>query len=117
MSALAALAADLDVLARNSRRRTLAPRTGLDFASNDYLALAGHPRLGAAVAHAIETGVPIGSGGSRLLRGNHDAHVALEEHAARFFGCEAALFFSTGFASATSAARFLAGAAAAACAA
>lgn len=98
MPALAALAADLDSLEEQSRRRALAPGAGLDFASNDYLALAGHPRLAAAMIRALEAGVPIGSGGSRLLRGNHDAHIALEEAAARFFGSEAALFFSTGFA-------------------
>ncbi|TPG41058.1 8-amino-7-oxononanoate synthase [Sphingomonas koreensis] len=95
---LAALAADLDALDRQSRRRALAPRRGVDFASNDYLALAGSPRIAAAVARAIAAGVPIGSGGSRLLRGNHDEHVAMEDTAAAFFGSEAALFFATGFA-------------------
>ena len=92
------LAADLTALAAQDRLRALAPRQGLDFASNDYLALANSPRLRDAVAQAVEAGVPIGSGGSRLLRGNHPAHEALEEAAARFFGSEAALFFSTGFA-------------------
>jgi 8-amino-7-oxononanoate synthase len=42
--------------------------------------------------------VPVGAGGSRLLRGNHPEHEALEEEAASFFGSETALFFSTGFA-------------------
>jgi 8-amino-7-oxononanoate synthase len=42
--------------------------------------------------------VPIGSGGSRLLGGNHPEHEALEAEAAAFFGCEASLFFSTGYA-------------------
>ena len=42
--------------------------------------------------------MPLGSGGSRLLRGNHAEHEALEEEAARFFGCQSALFFSTGYA-------------------
>ena len=50
------------------------------------------------VADALTRGVPIGAGGSRLLRGNHDEHEALEAEAARWFGSEAALYFSTGFA-------------------
>ena len=70
---------------------------GRDFASNDYLGLASHPRLAAAIAHAIEQGVPVGSGGSRLLRGNHPEHEALEAEAAAFFGAEASLYFSSGY--------------------
>ena len=46
----------------------------------------------------IDSGLPVGSGGSRLLRGNHPEHEAVEEQAARFFGSESALFFSCGFA-------------------
>lgn len=49
------------------------------------------------MAGAIARGVPIGSGGSRLLRGNHPEHEALEAEAARFFGAEAALYMSSGF--------------------
>jgi len=41
--------------------------------------------------------VEAGAGGSRLLRGNHPAHEALEAFAARAFGSSAALFFSSGF--------------------
>ncbi|MDG2535658.1 8-amino-7-oxononanoate synthase [Sphingomonas sp. HITSZ_GF] len=89
---------DLDALAERARARSLSPRAGRDFASNDYLALAGDPALAAAVRDAIASGVPIGSGGSRLLRGNHPAHEALEANAARFFGAESALYFSTGYA-------------------
>ncbi|WP_448661462.1 8-amino-7-oxononanoate synthase [Sphingomonas sp. CJ20] len=85
-------------LAARDRLRALRPQAGRDFASNDYLGLAGAPELRAATAAALERGVPIGSGGSRLLRGNHPEHDALEAEAARFFGSEAALFFSTGYA-------------------
>lgn len=98
MTRLAPLHADLALLTEQGRRRSLAPRAGLDFASNDYLALADDPRLAAAVREAIDRGVPIGSGGSRLLRGNHEEHEALEAEAAAFFGTEAALWFSSGFA-------------------
>ena len=89
---------DLDALAAQSRRRALAPRAGRDFASNDYLGLADSDALRAALAAGIERGLPAGSGGSRLLRGNHPEHEALEAHAARHYGSEAALFFATGFA-------------------
>jgi 8-amino-7-oxononanoate synthase len=98
MSALTAHARDLESLTLAHRRRSLAPRAGRDFASNDYLGLAESSRLRAAVAAALDRGVPIGAGGSRLLRGNHAEHAALEAEAAAFFGSEAALFFSSGFA-------------------
>ncbi|WP_428682562.1 8-amino-7-oxononanoate synthase [Sphingopyxis sp.] len=97
-SPFAAHRKDLAALAADDRRRTLSPRTGADFASNDYLALAGSYALGEALAIGLERGLPAGSGGSRLLRGNHEEHEALEAHAARHYGSEAALFFPTGFA-------------------
>lgn len=89
---------DLSGLEAADRLRRLSPRAGRDFSSNDYLGLAGSPRLAAALAKAIQRGIPLGSGGSRLLRGNHEEHEALEAEAAAFFGSEAALFFSSGYA-------------------
>ena len=89
--------ADLAALASRDRLRALAPRAGVDFASNDYLALAESPELAEAAAAALARGVPVGAGGSRLLRGNHPEHEALEEEAARFFRAESALFFNAGF--------------------
>ena len=93
--------ADLEALTVQSSRRALAPRAGRDFASNDYLGLADSDALRAALFAGIERGLPAGSGGSRLLRGNHPEHEALEAHAARHYGSEAALFFATGFAANT----------------
>ena len=93
--------ADLEALTVQSSRRALAPRTGRDFASNDYLGLADSDTLRAALTAGIDRGLPTGSGGSRLLRGNHPEHEALEAHAARHYGSEAALFFATGFAANT----------------
>ena len=90
--------ADLAHLGEQARLRSLRPRAGIDFASNDYLGLSAAPRLVRAVEAAIARGVPLGSGGSRLLRGNDPEHEALEAEAAAFFGAESALFFSTGFA-------------------
>ncbi len=91
----------LEALIRKGRYRKLSRRTGLDFTSNDYLALAGSPRLRGAISRAVERGVPAGSGGSRLLRGNHPEHEALEEEAAKFFGAERALYWDSGFAANT----------------
>lgn len=98
MSILAAHAQDLAALGARDRLRSLRPRAGVDFSSNDYLGLAESARLREAVASALEQGVPVGSGGSRLLRGNHAEHEALEAEAAGFFGAEAALFVGSGYA-------------------
>ncbi len=97
MSHSAIFGEQLAALDEAGRLRRLEPRTGRDFSSNDYLGLAGDPIIARAVAEAASRGVPVGSGGSRLLRGNAPEHEALEEKAARFFGSEAALFFSSGF--------------------
>ena len=88
---------DLATLAEADRYRSLRPCTGVDFASNDYLGLAGSDRLRTAMIEALSRGVPVGSGGSRLLRGNAPEHETLEAEAARFFGTEAALFFASGY--------------------
>ena len=89
---------DLARLEAADRLRTLRPRGGADFASNDYLGLATSSRLRASVAAALGRGVAIGSGGSRLLRGNDPEHEALEVEAAAHFGSDAALFFANGYA-------------------
>ena len=85
-------------LEHKRQRRRLTTRRGRDFASNDYLGLADSTALRTAVAQSLARGVPIGSGGSRLLRGNHPEHQMLEEEAAEFFGSPSALFFSSGYA-------------------
>ena len=95
--AFAAQQDDLATLASQSRLRSLTRPQGADFSSNDYLALAGDARLKQALVAAVERGVPLGAGGSRLLRGNHAEHEALEEEAARFFGSESALFLANGY--------------------
>nr|WP_246591136.1 8-amino-7-oxononanoate synthase [Aminobacter anthyllidis] len=89
--------ASLRGLARKSRLRSLSGRAGLDFASNDYLGLAGSKRMADAVAAALANGTPVGATGSRLLRGNGPEHEALEEKAAKFFRSERALFFGGGY--------------------
>ncbi len=97
MTAVDRLESMLGTLDARHRRRHLAAAKGLDFASNDYLGLASSQLLRDAAQDAVARGVPVGSGGSRLLRGNHPEHEVLEHEAAAFFGAEAALFMGGGF--------------------
>lgn len=92
-----AFEADLRELADRGRLRWLRERSGIDFTSNDYLGLAESAELRQAAADAVARGVPVGSGGSRLLRGNHPEHEALEAEAAGYFGAETALYFGGGY--------------------
>ncbi|WP_334061851.1 8-amino-7-oxononanoate synthase [Limimaricola cinnabarinus] len=87
----------LDALGARGRRRSLSPRAGRDFASNDYLGLAASEWLRDAAREALDRGVATGSGGSRLLRGNDAEHEALEAEAAAFFEAPAALYMGAGF--------------------
>lgn len=68
----------------------------LAFCSNDYLGLANHPEVIAALkAGADRYGV--GGGASHLVNGHSQAHHALEEELADFTGRPRALLFSTGY--------------------
>jgi 8-amino-7-oxononanoate synthase len=98
ISPFAPLAADLQRLTVRGRRRRLERPAGLDFTSNDYLAFAGSTELREAAVEALSRQVPVGAGGSRALRGNHPEHEAVEAAAARYFGCESALYFVSGYA-------------------
>lgn len=84
-------------LALKGQHRILSKAPGIDFTSNDYLGLAGSARLRQGLIRALEEGVPIGAGGSRLLRGNHPEHEKLESEAAAFFGAARMLFFGSGY--------------------
>lgn len=95
---LARYSATLGQLRQKDRLRTLKCDAGTDFTSNDYLGLATSTEMRNALLAAIERGVPAGAGGSRLLRGNHAEHEALEEEAAAFFGCNRTLYFGSGYA-------------------
>lgn len=89
--------ANLQALAHRGRLRALRAHAGIDFSSNDYLGLAESGELRQAAVDALARGVPVGSGGSRLLRGNHPEHEALECEAAAYFGAESALYFGGGY--------------------
>lgn len=68
----------------------------LSFCSNDYLGLASHPALAAAVAQALPD-MGVGAGASHLITGHHAAHHAFETRFAEFVGLPDALLFSTGY--------------------
>ncbi|NOT14967.1 MAG: 8-amino-7-oxononanoate synthase [Methylotenera sp.] len=68
----------------------------LSFCSNDYLGLANHPKLIAAMQQAAGAS-GVGSGASGLVTGHHRYHDDLEKQLAKFVGLPAALLFSTGY--------------------
>ena len=87
----------LQDLKARGRYRSLQLPAGIDLSSNDYLGLRTHPKMRAAALEAIQSGIDLGSGGSRLLRGHCQEHAELEEFAADYFGAERALYFATGY--------------------
>lgn len=80
-------------------RITRGGRELLNFGSNDYLGLAQHPALREAATRALER-FGAGSGASRLLAGSLPPHHELEEALAALKATEAALSFSSGYATA-----------------
>ncbi|MBF2013945.1 MAG: 8-amino-7-oxononanoate synthase [Rivularia sp. T60_A2020_040] len=68
----------------------------INFASNDYLGLAGDERLIQAATTAIQH-FGTGSTGSRLLSGNRELHLELEMAIASLKKTEDALVFSSGY--------------------
>jgi 8-amino-7-oxononanoate synthase len=91
------LKAEIERLRAAHQYRALREPEGRDFTSNDYLGLAAHPSLRDAVREALDQYGIVGAGGSRLLRGHHPLHAALEAKAANFFGVERALYFGSGY--------------------
>ena len=103
---LQAALADISAAGLTRRRRVLATPCGrmatvdgqslLNFASNDYLGLAGEPALARAMADgALQWGA--GSGASHLVSGHLLPHEAIETRLAAFTGFTRALTFSTGY--------------------
>lgn len=74
-------------------------RAMINFASNDYLELTTHPALKKVACEATEKW-GVGAGSSRLVCGTLAPHRELESTLAEFKNTEAALVFSTGYATA-----------------
>lgn len=68
----------------------------INFASNDYLGLARHPRLIEALISAAKE-VGVGASAAHLLGGHREQHAQLEESLAQWTGRQRALVFSTGY--------------------
>ena len=83
-------------------------RQCVNFGSNDYLGLAGHPRLKAAASDAAQRW-GAGAGASRLLGGGCPLHRELEERIASFKDTPGALLFNSGYAANTGSIPALAG--------
>jgi 8-amino-7-oxononanoate synthase len=78
------------------RNATVDGKKVLNFASNDYLGLAGNAEIARALADgALQWGA--GSGASHLVSGHLAPHEALEQEIAAFTGFPRALTFSTGY--------------------
>jgi 8-amino-7-oxononanoate synthase len=75
-------------------------QTYINFASNDYLNLSGHPEIVKAAVRSLNK-YGFGSGASRLLSGTYDSHVRLEKRIAEFKKTQASLVFNTGYAANT----------------
>lgn len=112
---------ELDALQRHSLLRRLreiesqpgttmvyAGRELINFSSNDYLGLAGETFLREAAKRAIDE-YGVGAGASRLVCGTVSPHLRLEKKLAGFKGTEAALSFSSGYATALGTLSALAG--------
>ena len=81
-------------------RMTVSGRPLLAFCSNDYLGLAAHPRVVAALREGAEL-YGAGSGASHLINGHSRAHAQLEDRLAEFesphLDSARALYFCTGY--------------------
>src|SRR5512143_3643144 len=68
----------------------------LAFCSNDYLGLANHPALSAALQRGAQQW-GAGAGAAHLVSGHFASHHQLEQQLATFVGKPGALLFSTGY--------------------
>ena len=91
----------LEDLRRMAQLRELAEVGGVNLYSNDYLGLAGNPRLKLAVIEAVAQTTRVGSTGSRLLSGHAQVWDDLEEEFSAFAGTPASLYFNSGYAANT----------------
>ena len=86
----------LNVASSCSSTLSVEGRSLINFCSNDYLGLAGHPDISLALKQAADV-YGTGSGASHLVSGHSVVHHQLEEQLAEYTGRPRALLFSTGY--------------------
>ena len=84
---------------QHALRALSAPKTGVDFASNDYIGFSTNAQLFTdthqfLVDHGYTQN---GATGSRLLTGNHELYALAEQTIAHFHQSESALLFNSGY--------------------
>jgi 8-amino-7-oxononanoate synthase len=84
------------ISARREGRVRVGAREYLDLSSNDYLGLAGHPRMAQAAKQALDE-FGAGACASRLMGGDLEIFRRLEERVAKFKSTESALVFNSGY--------------------
>ena len=78
------------------RTITVGGKSFLNFCSNNYLSLSGHPKLIDA-ANAANKKWGVSTTASHLIVGHTTLHQELEDKVAQFVGAEKAILFSTGY--------------------
>lgn len=81
----------------HAARVRIGGRELLNFCSNDYLGLARHPEIVAALKHAADE-YGVGATAAHLVCGHHREHAMLEEELADWTRRDRALLFSSGWA-------------------
>ncbi len=81
---------------RRNSRVYFGKKEYIDFSSNDYLGLAGHPKLIKSSKEALDK-FGTSSSASRLLSGDLEIHHRLEDRVAQFKNKESALVFNSGY--------------------
>jgi 8-amino-7-oxononanoate synthase len=84
---------------QHALRALSAPKTGVDFASNDYIGFSTNAQLFTdthqfLVDHGYTQN---GATGSRLLTGNHELYALAEQKIAQFHQADSALLFNSGY--------------------
>jgi 8-amino-7-oxononanoate synthase len=84
---------------QHALRALSAPKTGVDFASNDYIGFATSAQLFTDTHQfLVDHGyMQNGATGSRLLTGNHALYALAEQKIAQFHQAESALLFNSGY--------------------
>ncbi|WP_029037361.1 aminotransferase class I/II-fold pyridoxal phosphate-dependent enzyme [Salinimicrobium xinjiangense] len=96
----------LKVIKSLEKRKTLGSlrhlkfsKDAVDFSSNDYLGFAGNEQIFQRAGEILKENFLFrnGSGGSRLLTGNHQLYPLAEKFVAAYHSAEAALIFNSGY--------------------